>query len=90
MTTQEGHGWRALGCAVLLQAHKDAQSTNGDKAAREAGLPPGVTLSSDARQFLASGGAAWLCAALDLDPRAPAQAVGNLPPPDYEQMALSL
>ena len=70
-------GWRRLGCAVILQAHRDAQDRHGPQAA-------------DARAFLAGSGAAWLAAALDLPPEGPAQAVGSLPPPDYEQMALSL
>ena len=59
--------WRHLPCAVLLRAYRDTASTNGDKAAREAGLPPGVALAQDARAFLESDGAAWLVAALDLD-----------------------
>ncbi len=70
-------GWRALACAVLLQAHKDAQSKNGKKAAREAGLPRGVTLAAEARQFLASDGAAGLCLALEIDPAGLARALGD-------------
>ena len=77
MDGQAAPAWRRLGCAVLLQAHKDAHNTNGVKAAREAGLLPGVTLGEDARAFLAGDGAAWLSAALDLDPRGPARAIGQ-------------
>ena len=61
-------GWRRLGCAVLVRAWRDTHSTNGDKAAREAGLPKGTTLAADARQFLESDGARGLVLALDLGP----------------------
>ena len=62
MTDPAWTAWRRLGYAVLVRAWKDAQATNGDKAAREAGLPKGVTLTADACQFLesdAAQGCSW-------------------------------
>ena len=74
-------GWRRLSCAVLVRALLDTRSKNGAKAAREAGLPPGLTLAGDARSFLRSDGARWLVLALDLDPAGLDQALGELATP---------
>lgn len=89
MNQQAAAAWRRLGCAVIVQAWQDAQSTNGHKAAREAGISPALGLAGDARAFLASEGAAWLAAALELPADGPALAGGGYPPPEFEQLALS-
>ena len=73
-------GWRRLGCAILLRAWRDAHTRNGHQAARKLGLPPGATLAGDARAFLASEGARWLVAALDLDQAGFEHALAELPP----------
>jgi hypothetical protein len=59
--------WRRLAVEVLVQAWRDAHNQNGRRAARDLGLPEGVTLADDARQWLASEGARWLVMALDLE-----------------------
>lgn len=59
--------WRALACAVLGQAMQDAHHPGGRKAARAAGLPEGVTLADDSRDFIHGPGAADLLGLLDLD-----------------------
>jgi hypothetical protein len=66
-------GWRALACAVLLRAHKDAMDGNGH--------------SQDARCFLGSDGARWLAVALDLDPAGLDHALGELPAAKWKQLS---
>jgi hypothetical protein len=80
--------WRRLGCAVLVQAWRDAHNTNGARAAAELGLPAGLTLAGDARAFLQSDGAAWLVLALDLDPAGLDQALGGLRPSKWGQLRI--
>ena len=58
-------GWRRLACAVIVQACRDAHNTNGHQAAGGLGLPPGQSLSDDAKNFLHSSGADWLVSLLD-------------------------
>ncbi len=81
-------GWRALGCAVLLRAWSDTRNNNGHKAAREAGIPTGITLAQDARSFLHGDGARWLVAALDLDQDGLDHALDGMPRPEFEQLTL--
>ena len=70
-------GYRRLACAVLVRAWKDAHNTNGTGAAVELGLPPGVTLSGDARAFLQGDGARWLAALLEFNPGGLDRALGS-------------
>ena len=83
-------GYRRLACAVLWRAWADAHSTNGTKAAREAGIPRGVSLADDARAFLESDGAGWLLALLELDGRILDGIRAELPRASWEQLALNL
>jgi hypothetical protein len=69
-------GWRALGCAILLRAWRDAAHGNGH--------------SSEARAFLESDGAAWLIALLDLDSQIMDNIRAELPPVLWVQLALAL
>lgn len=67
--------WRALACAVVIRAHKDAVAGNGH--------------SFEARSWLAGDGARWLVALLDdLDVAGLGHALARLPSPTYEQLAL--
>lgn len=69
-------GWRRLGASVMLQAVKDARG----------GEDPGG--APTARAWLASDGARWLAAALDMDPNSPGRYAVGLPRPTVEQLAL--
>lgn len=73
---------------MLLRAWADAHNTNGDRDARALGLPRGLTLAGDARQFLESDGAAWLVLALELDPAGLDHALGGLGPSEWRQLRL--
>jgi hypothetical protein len=84
------NSWRRLGCAVLLRAWRDAHNRNGHKAAREIGLPVGVTLAGDARAFLESDGALWLAALLELDAGIVDDIRAELAPAEWRQLALVL
>lgn len=66
--------YRALGCAILLQAVHDARSGNGKGA--------------EARAWLASDSARWLVHALDLDVAGLDFALSGLPGPRCEQLPL--
>lgn len=68
--------WRALGCAILLRAWRDAAHGNGH--------------SSEARQFLTGDGARWLVALLDLDSQIVDDIRAELPKAMWEQLALDL
>lgn len=83
-------GWRSLACRILEQAHVDAHNSNGHRAAREIGLPEGLTLASDAQAFLRSPGARWLVGLLDLESDTLDRVLEGLPPPAWEQLALRL
>lgn len=72
----DADGWRALGCAILLRAWRDAAHGNGH--------------SSDARLFLDSDGARWLVALMDLDGQLVDDIKATLPPAAWVQLALSL
>ncbi len=59
--------WWNLGWAVIERAYRDAAGRSGAKAAREAGLPPGVDLAGDGRSFLEGEGARWLLITMGLE-----------------------
>ena len=88
MTDPTLDGYRRLGCAILLRAWSDCYNTNGDKAARAAGIPVVVGLAGDARAFLQSDAAQWLVAVLDLDRAGLDRALGELPPAEWSQLRL--
>ena len=90
MIVDELTGWRRLACAVLVRAWRDAHSTNGDKAAKEAGISAGVGLAGDARAFLESDGAAWLALMLEFDPAGVDHLRHQLPPVEWGQLSLML
>ena len=73
---------------MVLQAWRDCHNTNGAKAAREAGISPGVGLAGDARLFLESDGAAWLLALLELDAGTIDEIRSVLPPVKWRQLPL--
>jgi len=67
--------WRRLSCAILLQAHKDAQAGDPLDAA-------------EARRWLAGNGGRRLVSLLDLDPTGLDRALAALPRPAAEQLTL--
>ena len=67
-------GWRRLGCKILVQAYRDAAEGNGH--------------STDARRWLASGGAVDLVQLLELDRAGLESALAGLPAPAGEQLQL--
>jgi hypothetical protein len=73
--------WRRLAASILFQAARDAHSSNGWWAAREAGLPRGVTLADDAIGFLISPAARALALELGIAPEVYRAFVADLPPP---------
>jgi hypothetical protein len=74
-------GWKRLGCAVLLQAFKDAQGSLSRVSAQNAGYRDGMVLAVEAYSFLEGSGARWLVSALGLSPDSFERALEELPRP---------
>ena len=79
-------GWRALACEILHRAFLDTKSRGGEKAARDACIPAGVSLADDARSFLHSDGGRWLWLMLELDGSLFDEALAGVPRVDFEQL----
>ena len=83
-------GWRALACAILEQSWMDAHSKNQERRTCETGLPRGIRIADDARQFLAGNGARVLLGLLELDEEILDDINDRLPRPEYAQLTFLL